>query len=45
VWREWSEKGTGQKPNFEGIALVPGSKFGLREMKIGNFGIWWISQE
>jgi len=42
VWRAWSEKGTGQNPNFEGIALVPGSKFGLREMKIGDFGMWHL---
>lgn len=42
VWREWSEKGTGQNPNFEGIVLVPGSRFNLREMKIGDFGIWHL---
>jgi len=39
VWREWSEKGAGQKPNFRGIALVPGSRFDWKEMEIGEYSI------
>lgn len=39
VWREWSERGTGQKPQFGGIALVPGSRFDLNAMEIGPYGI------
>ena len=46
VTREWSEKGAGQNPNFEGVCLVPGSLFKLEEnqkIKIGAYGIWQIN--
>ena len=39
VGREWGDKGAGQNPKFEGIALVPGSRFDLNEMEIGPYGI------
>jgi hypothetical protein len=39
VGREWSNKGAGQDPKFEGVALVPGSRFELNEMEIGPYGI------
>jgi hypothetical protein len=41
VWREWSEKGAGQYPKFEGIGLVPGSRFDFKDLEIGDFGIWY----
>lgn len=45
VGREWSDKkGPGQKTSFGGIALKPGSKFGLHnddiKVIIGKYGNW-----
>lgn len=45
VGREWNEKGAGQKPEFSCVALVPGTKFRLKDdvkIKIGDYGIWKI---
>jgi len=45
VGREWSDdKGPGQKTNFGGIALKPGSKFKLNndniKITISDYGVW-----
>lgn len=42
VWREWGKNGAGQDIKFGNVALVPGSRFDLAEMEIGDFGILCI---
>ncbi len=48
VGREWNTKGAGQNPQFDGVALVPGTKFRLKKdtkltkLTISKYGIWQI---